>query len=145
MQAVKAARFCPLAGERRRPWKEPGLSFYDSYSAVLVATIAGVILVGTAVIAAKLLAPFGRERGKDVSYECGMLPIGSNWSQIHVRYYILAILFLIFDVETVFIFPWAVTFVDFPKYVFYEMLIFIGVLGLGLAYAWRRGVLEWGR
>jgi NADH:ubiquinone oxidoreductase subunit 3 (subunit A) len=48
-----------------------------------------------------------------------------------------------FDVETVFIFPWAITFVSFPKFVFYEMLIFIGVLGGGLAYAWRRGVLEW--
>jgi NADH:ubiquinone oxidoreductase subunit 3 (subunit A) len=121
------------------------MSFYDSYSAILVATIAGFILVGTALIATRVLAPFAKERAKGVSYECGMLPIGRNWSQVHVRYYILAILFLIFDVETVFIFPWAVTFVDAPKFVFYEMLVFIGVLALGLAYAWRRGVLEWGK
>jgi len=119
------------------------VSFYDSWSAVLVATIAGFILVFTALIAARLLAPFSNERGKGVSYECGMLPIGRNWAQVHVRYYLIAILFLMFDVETVFIFPWAVTFVDLPKYVFYEMLIFVGVLVGGLGYAWRRGVLEW--
>ena len=119
------------------------MSFYDSWSAVMIAVIAGFILVFTALIATRLLAPFGKERGKAVSYECGMLPIGRNWSQIHVRYYLIAILFLMFDVETVFIFPWAVTFVDLPKYVFYEMLVFVGVLAAGLAYAWRRGVLEW--
>ncbi len=119
------------------------MSFYDSYSAVMMAVIAGFILVFTALIATRLLAPFGKERGKAVSYECGMLPIGRQWAQIHVRYYLIAILFLIFDVEIVFIFPWAVTFVDLPKYVFYEMLVFVGVLAAGLAYAWRRGVLEW--
>jgi NADH:ubiquinone oxidoreductase subunit 3 (subunit A) len=121
------------------------MSLYDSWSAIFIGSIAGFILVLTAIIATRLLAPFARERGKGVSYECGMLPIGRNWSQIHVRYYILAILFLIFDVETVFIFPWVVSFLDLPKFVFYEMLVFVGVLGLGLAYAWRRGVLEWGR
>lgn len=119
------------------------MSFYDSWSAVLVATIAGFILVFSAIIGTKLLAPYARESGKGVSYECGMLPVGRNWSQVHVRYYLIAILFLIFDVEAVFIFPWAVTFVEAPNFVFYEMLVFIGVLALGLGYAWRRGVLEW--
>jgi len=119
------------------------MSFYDTWSAVLIATIAGFTLVFTALVATKLLAPYARERAKGVSYECGMLPIGRNWAQIHVRYYLLAILFLIFDVETVFIFPWAVTFTELPKFVFYEMLVFIGVLALGLGYAWKRGVLEW--
>lgn len=119
------------------------MSFYDTYSAVMIGTIAGFILVFTALVATKLLGPYARERGKAVSYECGMLPIGKQWSQVHVRYYLIAILFLIFDVEAVFIFPWAVTFVDFPMWVFYEMLIFVGVLVLGLVYAWRRGVLEW--
>ena len=119
------------------------MSFYDSWSAIMIAAIAGFILVFTALIAAKLLAPYAKEHGKGTSYECGMLPIGRNWSQVHVRYYLIAILFLIFDVETVFIFPWAVTFLALPKYVFYEMLVFVGVLAAGLAYAWRRGVLEW--
>ncbi len=119
------------------------MSFYDSWSAIMISAIAGFVLVFSALIGAKILAPYARERGKGVSYECGMLPIGRNWAQVHVRYYLIAILFLIFDVETVFIFPWAVTFIHMPKYVFYEMLVFIGVLGVGLAYAWRRGVLEW--
>ena len=119
------------------------MSFYDTYSAVMIGAIAGFILVFTALMATKLLGPYARERGKGVSYECGMLPIGRQWAQVHVRYYIIAILFLIFDVEAVFIFPWAVTFVDFPIWVFYEMLIFVGVLVLGLVYAWRKGVLKW--
>ncbi len=119
------------------------MSFYDSWSAVLVAAVAGFILVLSALIGARLLGPFASERGKRVSYECGMLPVGRNWSQVHVRYYLIAILFLIFDVEAVFIFPWAVSFVEAPDFVFYEMLVFIAVLALGLGYAWRRGVLEW--
>lgn len=119
------------------------MSFYDQWSAVFIAVIVGFILVFTAMVGARLLAPFARERGKEVSYECGMLPIGRNWAQVHVRYYLFAIMFLIFDVETVFIFPWAVTFVDLPTFVFYQMVIFIVVLSAGLLYAWRRGVLEW--
>ena len=119
------------------------VSYYDTWSAVMIAFIAGGVLVFSALLGAKILAPYAKERGKAVSYECGMLPIGRNWAQVHVRYYIVALLFLMFDVETVFIFPWVVTFRALPYYVFYEMLIFIGVLGAGLAYAWRRGVLEW--
>ena len=72
-----------------------------------------------------------------------MLPIGRNWAQVHVRYYLFAIMFLIFDVETIFIFPWAVVFLDLPAYVFWYMFTFIVVLSAGLLYAWRRGVLEW--
>jgi NADH-quinone oxidoreductase subunit A len=119
------------------------VSFYDSWSAVMIAAIAGFILVFTALIGSRLLAPFARERAKGVSYECGMLPIGRNWTQVNVRYYLIAILFLIFDVETVFVFLWAVTFLDLPLFVFYEMVVFIIVLTAGLAYEWRRGVLEW--
>jgi len=119
------------------------MSYYDTWSAVMMAGIGGFILVFTALVATKLLGPFARERGKGVSYECGMLPIGRNWAQIHIRYYMIAILFLIFDVETVFIFPWAITFLSLPDFVFYEMLVFVGILALGLGYAWKRGVLEW--
>jgi NADH:ubiquinone oxidoreductase subunit 3 (subunit A) len=119
------------------------LSFYDNYAAIMMAVIAGFILVASALIGTRLLAPFARERAKGISYECGMLPVGRNWAQVHVRYYLIAILFLLFDVETIFIFPWAVTFLDLPDYVFWQMVIFIVVLSAGLAYAWRRGVLEW--
>jgi len=119
------------------------MSFYDAWSAVMIAAIAGFILVFSALVGTRLIAPFARERAKGVSYECGMLPVGRSWAQIHVRYYLIAILFLLFDVEAVFIFPWALDMRTMPDWVFYEMIAFIAVLAGGLAYAWRRGVLEW--
>jgi NADH-quinone oxidoreductase subunit A len=119
------------------------MTLYENWAAVLIAVIVGFFLVFSALIGNKLLAPYARERAKGVSYECGMLPIGRNWSQVHVRYYLIAILFLLFDVETVFIFPWVITFANMPDYVFYQMVAFIIIVGLGLVYAWRKGVLEW--
>ena len=115
----------------------------DNYVAVLLATVIGFILVATALIASRLLAPFSSSRQKSVSYECGMLPIGRVRTQVHVRYYLFAILFLIFDVEAVFLFPWAVSFARAGHAAFYEMVLFIATLGGGLAYAWKKGVLQW--
>src|SRR3970040_816207 len=116
------------------------MSFYDQWAAVLIAGIAGFVLVCGALIGARLLGPFARERGKGVSYECGMLPIGRNWAQVHIRYYLIAILFLLLSVEAVFMLPWAITFLDLPEFVLYHMVAFILILSLGLVYAWRRGV-----
>jgi NADH:ubiquinone oxidoreductase subunit 3 (subunit A) len=116
---------------------------YDNYLAVFLAAGTGCMLVITAIIGAKLLAPYSRNRGKETPYECGMLPIGSVRTQIHVRYYVYAILFLIFDVEAVFLFPWAVSLVSAGATAFWSMILFIFILGAGLAYAWKKGVLEW--
>jgi NADH:ubiquinone oxidoreductase subunit 3 (subunit A) len=115
----------------------------DNYVAVLLAAVIGIILVATALIASRVLAPFSSTRQKQTTYECGMVPIGRARTQIHVRYYLFAILFLIFDVEAVFLFPWAVTFVRAGQAAFYEMVLFILILGGGLAYAWKKGVLQW--
>jgi NADH:ubiquinone oxidoreductase subunit 3 (subunit A) len=115
----------------------------DNYLAVLLAALMGALLVAGALIGGRVLAPFSRSRGKSTAYECGMLPIGRVRTQVHLRYYLFAILFLIFDVEAVFIFPWAVSFVGVGQAAFYEMVLFIGILVGGLAYAWRKGVLEW--
>jgi NADH:ubiquinone oxidoreductase subunit 3 (subunit A) len=116
----------------------------DNYAAVLLATVIGSILVLTALVAARVLAPFSSSRQKEISYECGMLPADKPVrAQVHVRYYLFAILFLIFDVEAVFLFPWAVSFVDGGQAAFYEMVLFILILGGGLAYAWKKGVLQW--
>ena len=76
-------------------------------------------------------------------YECGIPPAPFRWSQIQIRYYVFAILFLIFDVEAVFLFPWAIVFLDSIPAVFYEMLIFVAILGFGVLYGWRKGVLHW--
>ena len=121
----------------------PFQALLDSYLAVFIAAIIGFFLVATALIAARVLAPFSKEAGKSISYECGMLPIGRNVTQVHFRYYLFGILFLIFDVETAFLFPWAVTFLDVGKAAFFEMLAFIFILAFGLLYAWKKGVLRW--
>ena len=116
----------------------------DNYVAVLLATIIGFVLVLSALIGSRLLAPFSSSPEKETSYECGMLPAAAPIrSQVHIRYYLFAIPFLIFDVEAVFLFPWAVTFLNVGKAAFYEMVLFIVILGAGLAYAWKKGVLQW--
>ena len=117
--------------------------FFADYVAVLIAAILGVALVAGAIIGNAILAPREHSRMKSLSYECGMLPIGRSRTQVHFRYYLFAILFLIFDIEAVFLFPWAVTFVDIGESAFYEMLLFIVILGFGLLYAWKKGVLRW--
>jgi NADH-quinone oxidoreductase subunit A len=116
---------------------------HTNWAAVGLAGIVGCVLVATALIANFLLAPRSPSRAKGTPYECGMLPIGRTTGTVHFRYYLLAILFLIFDVEVVFLFPWAITFVDIGKAAFWEMVIFIAILAGGLVYAWKRGVLSW--
>ena len=118
-------------------------ALFDNYLAVFLAAGTGCILVITAIIGTRLLAPFSANRGKATPYECGMLPIGRIRTQIHIRYYVYAILFLIFDVEAVFLFPWAVSVVQAGTMALYSMILFIIILGAGLAYAWKKGVLEW--
>lgn len=123
----------------------PFQELLDNYLAVFLATIVGIVLVATALIAARVLAPYSKERGKSISYECGMLPIGRTRTQITARYYLFAILFLIFDIEAVFLFPWAVNLAASTAMVFWEMVVFIGILAAGLGYAWKKGVLQWPR
>jgi len=139
--SVRVAACAAGLGEDRLPFH----TLLDNYLAVFLAVIIGFILVATALIAARILAPYSRESGKSTSYECGMLPIGSTRAQFHVRYYLFAILFLIFDVEAVFLFPWAATFSAAGKTAFWEMVVFIAILGAGLGYAWKKGVLQWNK
>jgi NADH:ubiquinone oxidoreductase subunit 3 (subunit A) len=117
--------------------------FFADYVAVLIAAILGFLLVAGALIANYLLSPHQPTEAKSLTYECGMLPIGRSRTQVHFRYYLFAILFLIFDIEAVFLFPWAVSFVEIGEAAFYEMLLFIVILGFGLLYAWKKGVLRW--
>jgi NADH-quinone oxidoreductase subunit A len=113
-------------------------------------TIGGLAILGVAfaVIAFTLnrvMRPRKPRAEKYTTYECGIDPVGQGWSQTQIRYYIFAFLFVIFDVESVFLFPWAVVFENFAKagQVLVEMVIFIGILALGLLYAWKKKVLEW--
>ncbi|MEL7350571.1 MAG: NAD(P)H-quinone oxidoreductase subunit 3 [Cyanobacteria bacterium P01_A01_bin.116] len=96
-----------------------------------------------ALAAAKLLRPSSAGPASRTTYESGCEPIGGAWIQFNVRYYMYGLVFLIFDIETVFLYPWAVAFHSLGLLAFFEALIFIGILVIGLVYAWRKGALEW--
>lgn len=80
---------------------------------------------------------------KQSTYECGLDTMGDTWVQFKVQYYIYALVFVVFDVETVFLFPWAVAYKQLGAFALIEMFVFIAILVVGLAYAWRHGVLRW--
>jgi NADH-quinone oxidoreductase subunit A len=92
---------------------------------------------------AAVLRPTNPSTTKMLTYECGVDPVGSGWSQSYVRYYVFGLLFVIFDVEAVFIFPWAIVLEELGTFGLVEMFIFIDILILGLVYAVRKGVLRW--
>jgi NADH-quinone oxidoreductase subunit A len=127
--------------------------FLHQYLTVAVFGAAAVAMVGAMLGVGRLLRPSrGRSSGaqprraqpaKYLNYECGVDPVGAGWSQTHVRYYVFALLFVMFDVEAVFIFPWAVRLTSLAVFGLVEMVVFIAVLALGLLYAWRKGVLRW--
>ncbi len=118
-------------------------AYLRSYGTIALLTLVGAGLVAVAVLAARIVAPRRPLPEKLTTYECGIDPVGEGWSQSQIRYYIFAFLFVIFDVESVFLFPWAVVFADLGMFAVVEMAIFILILGAGLLYAWRKGVLRW--
>jgi len=111
--------------------------------ALLIFLIAGIALVGGGILVSMLVAPKLKTTVKDEPFECGIETFGSSWLQFRVGYYLFAILFLLFDVETVFLFPWAVVMKDLGMVAFVEVLIFLIILGLGLLYAWKKDALRW--
>ena len=115
----------------------------QGYLPIAVFTIAGFAFVGIALIMARLLRPSAPNPTKLETYECGPPPVGEAWQQFNLHYYLFALLFVVFDVEAVFLFPWAMAFKSIGAYAVAEMIIFVGLLGVGLAYAWRRGAIEW--
>ena len=100
--------------------------------------------VATTLAIARLIAPSRRSsKTKRMNYETGEMTVTDPWRPFPVRYYVFALLFLIFDVEAAFLYPWAVTYRDLGLYGFVEMIIFVLILGVGLAYAWKKGALKW--
>ena len=121
----------------------PLSDFLRDYLTVGIFVGLSVVLFGLLLLISWALRPNRAQAGKYVSYESGVDPVGSMWSQSQVRYYIFALLFVMFDVEAVFIFPWATNLEFFGVFGLVEMFVFIGILLLGLVYAWRKGVLKW--
>ena len=119
--------------------------YLASYATVLALGAAGVVLVAAAFTVNRLVRP-DREYGyKLSSYECGIDPVGYGWSQTHIRYYMFAFMFVVFDVETLFIFPWAVVLgtSDHQEFIFGVMLVFLFFVTITLPYEWKKGVLKW--
>ncbi len=105
--------------------------------------VVGALVPASAIILSWLISPKKPNPIKQSTYECGMETVGDNWVQFKAQYYIFALVFLVFDVETVFLFPWAVSLGKLSLFAVVEGIIFILILLAGLVYAWRKGTLEW--
>ena len=114
-----------------------------NYTAVIVAAGFGFGGIGFTFILSRLLAPKRPSLMQSIAYECGIIPEGQGNTKYNIRYYLVALFFLIFAVESVFMFPWVVVFLALPSSAFISMMIFLAILIFGLAYAWRKGVLQW--
>jgi NADH:ubiquinone oxidoreductase subunit 3 (subunit A) len=112
---------------------------------ILVFLVAAFVFVGVTLLVSGLVRPSKFSAEKVSPYECGEKPVGPSWVQFNIRFYVFALAFIIFDVEAVFLFPWAVAFGELGLFAFVEGLIFIVILVLGLAYLWAKGDLEWVR
>ena len=118
-------------------------AYLDDYLAVGVIILAGMVLAMGMLGLNRLMRPRVAAREKQLTYESGVDPVGAGWAQSTVRYYVYAFLYVIFAVDAVFLFPWAVVLEEIGRAAAVEMAIFLGILVVGLVYAWRKGVLSW--
>jgi NADH-quinone oxidoreductase subunit A len=113
------------------------------YLAILIYIAIAVVFALFAIAASALLGQKKPTAIKQSPYECGMTTIGPTYRKIPVKYYIIAMLFLLFDIEVVFLYPWAVVFKEFKVFAFVSMAVFIGILLVAYIYIWKKGALEW--
>src|SRR3989339_1157285 len=113
-----------------------------NYVPVLIFILIAVGLVAVIVVLSELLGKKKHFASKDMPYECGMDPIGDARSRYTVRFYVIAMFFIVFDIEAIFLYPWAVVFKPLGWFGFVEMLVFIGIIAVGLVYVWGKGALE---
>ncbi len=120
-------------------------TYYSAYSIVGILFLVGVLFVTFALTANRLLSPTRPTREKLLTYESGVDPVGEGWAHTHVRYYVYAYLYVIFAVDSVYLFPWATIFASpgFRGTTLLEMFVFIGFLAVGILYAYKKGVLTW--
>ena len=117
--------------------------YQNSYLFVIMFLILGLLLPAIALTAGRFLRPSKPSAEKQTTYESGIEPFHQSWIQYNVRYYLFGLLFVIFDVETVFLYPWAVAYQKLGFFAFIEMMLFIIMLFIGLLYAWKKKVLKW--
>lgn len=118
-------------------------AYFQQYAFIGILSLVAVSLGVIPLVAAKFLAPKKPGQSKTSPYECGIESTGDPWVQFRIQYYVYALLFVIFDVEIVFIYPWALVWRRMGMVAFVEMAVFLAILAVGLVYAWKKGVLEW--
>ena len=127
------------------PSASPSAGYLTSHAAILSFLVVAVGFLVVNLIVWKILRPERFSEEKNTTYECGENPQGSAWIQFNIRFYVFALIFIVFDVEAAFLLPWAVVFKELGTLAFVEGLVFIGILAVGLAYVWSKGDLEWVR
>jgi len=113
------------------------------YFAILIYVLIAIVFALFAIVASALLGQRKPTAIKQSTYECGMTTVGSSFRRIPIKYYIIAMLFLLFDIEVVFLYPWAVVFKQFKVFAFVSMAVFIGILLIAYIYIWKKRALEW--
>ena len=114
-----------------------------NYGTILFLFLIAAGISGTLFGLATVLGPRAMNTRKADPFECGNPPLGNVSTRISVKFYVVALIFIVFDIETVFLYPWAVVYRELGWMGFYTMLTFVGVLALGLVYVWKKGVLDW--
>lgn len=114
-----------------------------SYIPVVIFILIAISLPVVGLAVGRLVRPNRPSAAKLMPYECGVDPAGDSHERFSIRFYIIAILFVIFDVETIFLFPWAIIYGELALFGFIEMVIFLGILIVGYFYVWKKGALEW--
>ena len=115
------------------------------FGRIFIFFIIGAIFVAAGLVTAWLVRPHRWYPNKLTSYECGEEPVGDAFVKFNIRFYVVALIFLVFDVEVVFLFPWAIVFQKLGMFAFVEMMIFLAILFVGYAYVWVNGDLDWDR
>jgi NADH-quinone oxidoreductase subunit A len=121
----------------------PGLAMLNEWLYIGLFLVVGALVPAAAIVVSWAISPKKPNPIKLSTYECGMETVGENWVQFKAQYYIFGLVFLVFDVETVFLFPWAVSLGNLPMFAVMEGVLFVLILIAGLMYAWRKGMLEW--
>ena len=117
--------------------------FFDNYLPFAIMLVIGIVFVAIALFMSRMVRPSVKTKEKLSTYECAETPVGDARIHYNIQYYMIVIVFLIFDVEVLFMYPWAVQLRALGRIGFIEMVLFIEVLIIGLAYAWRKEALEW--
>jgi NADH-quinone oxidoreductase subunit A len=120
-------------------------NYFAQYLTLLIHFLLALGLAGAIVGLSQLLGPHRYSRVKMQPYECGITPVGDARQRFSVKFYLVAMLFILFDVEAVFLYPWAIIYKDLKMFGFWEMLVYIGIILVGFFYIWEKGVLDWNK